>query len=292
MAKIPTIFLALSFAAHAAQPGATRMPEVTAVAPPSGLAEEQPIGATGRPAWTSHRRFSTTRVYIQKEPWEIGVEQWWRVRDKRDGTVEHKFQEEIEIGLPGRMQLDIYLDWFADGDGRARYADTAFELRFAFADWGKIPLNPAIYVEYKFVDPAQGPDVYELKLLLGEQFAPRLHWGLNVVFEQEIGGSRTTEWQVSQGLSYTIFDDKLSAGIEMKYVNETERHTRGQAENKFLIGPSVQWKPTTNTHVDLTALWGTNEDAPNFEGFVIVGFDFGPGAGGARQYKPTSVRSN
>ena len=83
--------------------------------------------------------------YIQKDPWEIGFEQWWRVRDKRDDTVEHKSQEEIEIGLPYRMQLDIYLDWFADGDSRARYSDVAFELRWALADWGKIPLNPTLY---------------------------------------------------------------------------------------------------------------------------------------------------
>ena len=115
----------------------------------SGPAEEQPADETGRPNWTSHRRFGTTRVYIQKAPWEIGIEQWWRVRDNRDGTVQHKFQEEIEIGLPFRMQLDIYGDWFADGDSRAQYGDTAFELRWAMADWGRIPLNPTLYAEYK-----------------------------------------------------------------------------------------------------------------------------------------------
>jgi hypothetical protein len=258
----------------------------------SGLAEEAPIGETGRPAWTSHRRFANTRVYIQKEPWEVGIEQWWRARDKRDGTWQNKFQEEIEIGLPYRMQLDVYLDWEADEHRRARYVDTAFELRWALADWGKIPLNPTLYGEYKVVDPANGPDVYEFKLLLGEQLAPRLHWGVNIAYEQEIGGARTTEWQVNQGFSYTVIDDVFSVGVEMKYVDESERGSRGQPERKFLIGPSVQFRPTKNTHIDLVATWGTNQDAQNFEGFVVFGFDFGPPSTKERHYEPTMLRSN
>ena len=257
----------------------------------SGPAEEQPADETGRPNWTSHRRFGTTRVYIQKAPWEIGIEQWWRVRDNRDGTVQHKFQEEIEIGLPFRMQLDIYGDWFADGDSRAQYGDTAFELRWAMADWGRIPLNPTLYAEYKVAADGEDPDVYEFKLLLGEQLAPRLHWGLNVAFEVEMAHDRTREWQVSQGLSYSVIDDVFGVGIEMKWVNESVRLGRGDAENKFLIGPSVQWRPTHNTHIDLVALWGTNRDAQNFEGFVIFGIDLGK-IGGESHYAPASVRSN
>ena len=292
MPRLPTTFLTVALL-HAATPVAdsrpARLPEVTITK--TSQSENRPADGTGRPEWTSARRFSTTRVYIQKAPWEIGVEQWWRVRDKRDGTVEHKFQEEIELGLPYRMQLDIYLDWFADGDSRARYADTAFELRWALADWGKIPLNPALYAEYKIVDPAQGPDVYELKLLLGTEITRRLHWGLNVVYEQEIGGERATEWQISQGFSYSVIDSQLGIGVEMKYVDETARGARGDSERKFLIGPSVQWRPTPRMHIDLTALWGTNEDAQNFEGFVVIGYDFGKISGGSK-YQPTSVRSN
>jgi hypothetical protein len=277
-------------AAHEAPPSPpTRLPQVTSTANRSVLNEEQPIGESGRPAWTSARRFSTTRVYIQKEPWEVGFEQWWRMRDKKDGTTENKFQEEIEIGLPYRMQLDIYVDWFADEHRRAWYSDTVFELRFAFADWGKLWLNPAIYAEYKVVDKDVGPDVYELKLLLGEQLAPRLHWGLNVVYEQETGGERATEWQVSQGLSYTVVDEVLSVGVEMKYVHETVEGARGEPEHKFLIGPSVQIRPTPRTHLDVVALWGTTEDSPYLEGYVIFGIDFG---GGESRYKPSSTRSN
>lgn len=269
-----------------------RIPAMLVTGPMGELIEERAADGTGRPNWTSHRRFGTTRVYIQKAPWEIGFEQWWRVRDKRDDTVEHKFQEEIEIGLPYRMQLDIYLDWFADGDSRARYNDTAFELRYALADWGKIPLNPALYAEYKVVDPANGPDVYEFKLLLGEQLAPRFHWGLNAVFENEMGGERTREWQVSQGVSFTVIDEVFSVGLEMKWTHETTEFSRGEPEQGFLLGPSIQWCPTRNSHVDLVSLWGTNRDAPNLEAYVIFGIDLGKIGAGEHRYAPVSVRSN
>ena len=287
------LLLALASTAFAAKPPSIEVPAMVALpGHTTGLAEDRAADETGRPEWTSHRRFGTTRIYIQKAPWEIGFEQWWRVRDNRDGTVQHKFQEEIEVGLPFRMQLDIYGDWFADGDSRAQYGETAFELRWALADWGKIPLNPALYAEYKVAADGEDPDVYEFKLLLGQQLAPRLHWGLNVAFEVEMAHDRTREWQVSQGLSYSVIDDVLGVGLEMKWVNESVQFGRGDAENKFLIGPSVQWRPTHNTHLDLVALWGTNRDAQNFEGFVIFGIDLGKIGGGESHYAPASVRSN
>ncbi len=85
------------------------------------------------------------------------------------------FHEEVEVGLPYRLQMDLYENWISNDKGRLRHHDVAAELRWALADWGKIPLNPTIYGEWKFVDRSQGPDVYEIKLLLGEELAPRWH---------------------------------------------------------------------------------------------------------------------
>jgi len=45
-----------------------------------GLEEEAEDGVYGEPEWVGRRRFSTTRVYIQKDPWEVGIEEWYRVR--------------------------------------------------------------------------------------------------------------------------------------------------------------------------------------------------------------------
>jgi hypothetical protein len=281
------LFAAAPIAAVAAQP--VRMPEVTTEASYSGLAEERPVGPTGRPEWTSARRFTTTRVYIQKNPWEVGVEQWWRIRDKRDDTIENLFIEEIEVGLPFRMQLDLYENWTVDDERKARHDNFAVELRWALADWGVIPMNPTLYAEYKWVD--KGSDVVEFKLLLGDQILPRLHYGINFVYEKEFSNAdRVAEFQIAGGLSYTVLDEKIGLGVEAKYVQESTHFYRSEPEQKFLVGPSVQFRLTPRLHLDLVCLFGTNRDAQRHEGWMVLGYDFGPQD--EHGYKPTSGMRN
>src|ERR1043166_1334572 len=153
------------------------------------LTEEQKVGPAAQPEWTTHRRFSTTRAYIQQLPWEAGFEQWYRGRFFRDKPAGNLLQEEFSLGLPYRFQRDIYENETIDSHGRIRHDNIATEVRWALADWGKIPLNPALYAEWKFADKSQGPDVYELKLLLAEEIAPRWHWAFNAIYEQEVGAS-------------------------------------------------------------------------------------------------------
>ncbi len=265
----------------------TRLPEVAVPGTPgSELREEGAVGPYQQPEWTKARRFTTTRVYVQREPWDVGFEQWWRGRFFRDGSAKHLFQEEIEIGLPHRFQLDLYENWVMDDHRRMRHHDVAGEVRWALADWGKIPLNPTLYGEWKLVDKTQGPDVWEVKLLLGEQLAPRWHWGMNFVYEQEVGKARATELAVSQGVSYTVYDQRLNVGLEMVLKHETEQHRRGNPEIKFLIGPSVQWRPTPRTYLNIVPLVGVTRDAPRVEAFVIFGIDLGK----ASHYAPASLR--
>ncbi len=285
---LKTLGLVLTTGLHiapAAQPGGT-LPTVTAIAPAQASSEDTNIGPYNQPEWTEHRRFSTTRVYIQKEPWEIGLEQWWRVRTYDDKTTAHRFTEELEIGLPHRFQLDLYWNWAHDGDG-THHDEFAVELRHALADWGKIWGNPTLYLEYAFVNPDFGGDVLEAKVLLGDDFGKGWHWGLNFIFESELSHERAREAAISGGLSRTIIDGVLSAGIEMQWKHETVAGERGNPEIQFEIGPSIQWRLSKNTHLDVVALAGTTSQGPSFEGFVIFGFDFGGGS--KKGYTPVST---
>ena len=269
------------------------LPTVTVTASDVGtLAEEVLVGPYNQPEWTEHRRFTTTRVFIQKEPWEIGLEQWYRVRHYRDGTTKNLFIEELEIGLPNRMQVDIYWDWVHENH-ETSHKDVAFELRWALADWGKLPLNPTLYGEYKITDPKHGADVYEVKLLLGDAITPKIHWGMNFAFENEIGGEKAHEYAVTQGISYSVIDQVLSAGVEMQFKYENVAGERDNGEHKFQVGPSLQWRINKNTHLDLVALFGCTNDSPRVEGFVILGWDFGGGESKPDiHYKPVSGMRN
>lgn len=269
----------------------TRLPDITVFGPTVPVAtEEQKVGPYDQPEWTLLRRFPTTRVYVQKDPWEFGFEQWWRGRFFKDGTQAHKFQEEVEIGLPKRMQLDLYETWTSDEKGRIRQSDTSVELRWALADWGKIPLNPTLYGEWAFVDPARGADIWEIKLLLGEELAPRWHWGLNLIYEQEAGQSRAREIAWSQGVSYTFIDQKLSGGLEMRFAHETTQGTRSQPEITYMVGPSVQWRIFSHGHIDFVNMFGVTKDAPKVESFIVFSLDLG-GVKGNGHYAPASLKS-
>lgn len=260
---------------------------------PGALREEIPVGAYGQPEWTTRRRFPTTRVYLQQPPFGMGVEQWWRGKFYENGDTKFRWQTEWEIGLPHRFQFDIYGNFEKDTEDTTRYDNTAFELRYAFADWGKIPLNPTVYAEYKVRAEDRGPDVAEYKLLLGDELAPAVHWGFNLVYEYELGGEEEArEWQASTGLSHTLNDRGCSLGVEALGASETVKGSRGDPEQSLNIGPSVQFRPSRNTHVDIVPLFGVNHDAPDVIAFVVLGYDFGaPGKPGDHPV-PSSLRSN
>ena len=243
------------------------------------------FGAYDQPEWVQHRRFATTRVHIQRDPWEAAFEEWWRGR-LSGGNFKNRFQEELELGLPGRIQLDLYHTWVYEA-GDSSHHDVSFEVRHALADWGEIPLNPALYLEYKWVDPLHGGDVIEPKLLFGDTFGDGWDYGLNLVYERELGGSSTEEWQVTQGISRALCD-QVSLGLEGKY--ETVDGARGNPEHKILLGPSIQFRPLGNVHLDVVALAGLTEDAPDLETWVVFGWDFGGGPGGRTARSPVSGR--
>lgn len=263
------------FAETPASTSSTSTPPVvgTVNATAGGLAEEAPTGDFGQPEWVQHRRFATSRVHLQRNAYEWGVEQWMRVREK-DGETKFLFQEEVEVGLPGRIQLDFYWDWTLEDDS-AKHLDYAAEIRHAFADWGVIPLNPALYLEYKWTDASRGGDVIEPKLLLGDELGNGWHWAMNFVYERELTGEKAEEIAITQAISKTIIDEKLSIGVEMAWKHETVDGARNAPEKKFIIGPSLQWRPTKNTHLDLVGLFGCTKDSPDFEGWLVFGLDFG-----------------
>lgn len=242
-----------------------------------------PVGPYGQPAWTTQRPFGTSRAYVLP-PGQMQFDQWYRPKWEKQGKVNQFFQEEIEIGLPGRFQLDIYEDWrvkqFDDpGQMDARHEGVQIELRWALADWAVIPLNPTFYVEW--VQRGHGePDKYEFKLLLADTLIEdALFYASNVIFEQEVGGEREIEIAWSQGFSVPVIDRKLLMGLEMVLKSSAEAGNRGDPEVKFDIGPSVQWIINNRMFVNAVPLFGTTKDSPIVEAFFIFTYQFGYRAG-------------
>lgn len=262
---------------------------VTVTASPlDGLRQEQPVGPNRQPEWTTEPSFGASRVYV-RPPGQVELVQFWTPEFGRDGSVAHAFREEIEIGLPYRFQLDLYGNWEINESREARATGGSVELRYALADWGKIPLNPTLYGEWTFNRNAA--DVLELKLLLGQVFFCRWHYAANITFEQQMGDERETAWQVSQALSYPLIDRKLNAGVEMLWETATERGSRGDPTTALAIGPSINFRPTGQTFINVAPLFGLTHDAPRAQIFVSFGYRFGGPATGESVAAPSSLQA-
>lgn len=238
----------------------------------SPFADSDLIGEYGQPRWTSRRLFPTTRVYVLR-PGQFDFEMWHRVKVPDEGPSKVETQYEFEIGLPGRFQFDYYLVTAREGEsGTTEFSEAKYELRYALADWGKIAWNPTLYAEWKSV--SGGPDGYEAKLLLGDEVSPGWKVGANLVYEREVGGDLTNEYQITLGVSRTIIDEKFSLGGELR-ASLTDVHAdRGDYEKELEIGPSLQWRPVPAMHVDFAPLVGIGSDSRKADIFLVIGWEF------------------
>lgn len=254
----------------------------------SSLGEERLVGSNEQPEWTTERRWAKTRAYVLA-PGQIEVEQWWKLQTPRGSRPDHFWQTEVGIGFEGGWQLDLYENYGKNPGGPVKHEGVQAEVRYALAKWGEIPANPTLYLEY--VANQRAADKVEAKVLFADDFGPRWHWGSNLVFEQETSGARETELALSGAVSYTILDSKFSVGAEFNAERVTGEGFKNNPVNEFLIGPAFQWRPTENSHIDLSPLFGfTKSDRvdPRFELWLIFGWDFGPEQPGHRG--PASTR--
>jgi hypothetical protein len=188
------VFLAINHSVHA-QSAAAEQIVITAPEIPS---------AYGAPGGFSQSRFSPiTNAYVLP-PGQIYASLIYENDVAHFRSPDHHFTEEVEVGLPYRINLAIE-NGVQRYDGTLQDATFSFEARYAFADWDKIPLNPTVFAEYKigigrilhdegaptpahkfgpggFDTSMEIPDAYELRLLLSEEVFGRVEWALNTFF--------------------------------------------------------------------------------------------------------------
>jgi hypothetical protein len=299
------------------------------------VGEELP-SAYGAPPGISRTRFSPTVTAYVLPPWCFYFGSIWQ-GDISGAPPFHQFTQEVEMGLPGRFGLASEVTFQRFGGG-GDLRSIAIEGRYALANWNKIPLNPTIFLEYKFgvgnilqeegemeeeemedgafkslrklttriqgKEPPEDekeedeeeearkmPDAAEFRLLLSQDFGEHFEWALNGFVEQETGGDRGREWGFAQSLVTPLTrNERLKAGVEMLYKNFTDKDTRDDPEHSFVVGPTVAWKPSKSTRVDVSALFGVTEAAPDLQAFVVFSWLLGnPGSGEAEA--PASTRN-
>jgi hypothetical protein len=282
-------------------------------------AAEQPIVVTGEevgsaygapPAFSRSRFSNLTNAYVLP-PWAFFFGEIYEGDAFRHGPPDHLFTQEIEMGLPYRLGVAVE-STFERFNGGGGASTVSVEGRYALADWNKIPLNPTLFVEYKFgvgpirheegpapppgeeeeSGPPQHPDAYEVRLLLAQDFGEKVEWAMNWFFEKENTGDRGREWGFAQSAAIPILlpNERLKAGVEMEYKNFTVKDTRGDPQHTFVIGPTIAWKPTRSTRIDVSPLFGCTDDSPRVQVFAVFSWLLGPG-GEQGAEAPVSTRN-
>ena len=286
----------------------------TAAAEHIVVTAEEAGSAYGAPPSFSRSRFlPTTNAYVLP-PWAIYTSVIYQGDALRFNRPDHQFTQEVELGLPYRFGVAVEntVEAFR---GTTQERTFSIEARYAFADWNKIPLNPTIFAEWKFgighILHDEGPpepmpkgeaeeflhernplpDAYEVRLLLAEDFFEKVEWAFNAFFEQEVGGDRGREYGFSQSaLTPLLSNERLKAGVEMQLTAFTDKGIRGDPSYRFILGPTIAWKPTSNTRFDVSPLFGVTADAPRVSVFAVFSMLFG-GAGETEAEAPASTRN-
>lgn len=283
--------------------------------------EQVVVSAEGIPsAYGAPPGFSRTRVsplvtaYVLP-PWTFFMGSIYQGDSFRDGPPDHLFTQEVEVGLPYRfgVAVESAFERFNGGGGPST---ASIEARYALADYNKIPLNPTIFAEFKFgtgpirreevMPPAEAggeeeeeeggppehPDAYEVRLLLAQDFGHQAEWAFNAFFEQEVQGDRGREWGFAQSAVMPVLlpDERLKVGVEMQYKNFTASFTRNDPIHSFVVGPTIAWKPSRSTRIDVSPLFGVTHDSPRASVFAVFSFLLGPG-GAEGAEAPASTRN-
>jgi hypothetical protein len=326
---IPVLFLASSLTAMAEEEKSSKaslandaLPSVfveteqdkqqveTRVVPGDALKDELPVGPYKRPMWTLHRVSPTTRIYLQVDPGEVEFEQWLDMRfTKARGKKQEdhiRLSEEFEFGLGGRFQLDLYYNtkWVRNNGQDSTLTDRgwAAELRYALADWGVIPGNPTLYLEYILwnnnpndgTPGDQASASIEPKLLLGGEIARGWHWGANFFYERTFNNS-VREHGVTASVLHTVVDGIFTAGFTAKFVYESDNIGSDQAgterSHELYLGPSFQVRMASveqeievngvktklvraKAHLDLEPIFGCTGDSSRVQVLLVFGWDF------------------
>jgi len=232
--------------------------------------------AYGAPPDLSHGRISTlTKSYVLS-PFSFELETGYEGDFFRDHAPLHLFRQEIEMGLPGRFTIGVQ-NQFAHLAADTRESSFTLEGRYAFANWNRLPLNPAVSAEYRFGAGHVEADSGEIALLVSHDFPHLVEWAMNGFVDHEFGNRGSTNAGIAQSIEVPVIlpEEKLELGLETLYRSGGELPQLSRTGKGLAIGPTLAWRPSPKARLDLSPLFGCSEHTPALQVFAVFSFSFG-----------------
>lgn len=262
--------------------GAIRAEEATKLSPmavvsPGVPGENKMVGTYAQPEWSARRPFPGVAVYVAPaEQYEL--EGGYQDVTTPSGRHHCEWSQEFEIGLGHRLQAAVENTYanFRDGVPGLRWQEDSLKLsmRYALADWGKLPLNPAIGAGWRFNSGTADAPIGQL--VLGTEFTPRLHWAADFQYEHQNGGQQQRELTAATALTYSVTNETLNVGFQAQW--KRSQDLADPVSHRAEIGPCIQYRPIDQLHFDGGIMWGSEQHQAVHSLFLSVGFEFGAGA--------------
>lgn len=230
------------------------------------------VGPYNQPLWTTMRMFPSTRIYVMNPPGSVMYEKWFDIRDRRGGPAQVRMRDEFTFGLGKRLQLDLYSHTVYDGeDGEKTFKWRGFswEIRYAFADWGKVWGNPTLYFEHKLLDGRMG---IEPKLLLGDRIGKNGIWGLNLIYEGNLAPTKEEqEREYASTASYGyILNEALTVGASSMY----RYNDYGGGSHEVYLGPLIQYRFNGKAYLSVEVMPGLTQESKQSRSTIIFAWRF------------------
>lgn len=171
------------------------------------------------PAFAHMRDYLLNQGYHTARKGEFEVELYNDLNLKEadnDDTYSSKHQVELEYGLTSHLQLAYYELFTWDRPKDWRRDSFKIEGKYRFLESGELPVDIALYGEYKNPNGSRdaSSDELEGKLILSREIGP---WNViaNLITERKINEHEDLQWEYTLGASYAVHP-RMRLGLEMK----------------------------------------------------------------------------
>ena len=272
------LLLAMEASAQDAANRTTLLPSMTvagAVVP----GENKIVGAYGQPEWSARRPFPGVSVYVVPAG-EAEVELGYLVQSFPTERGRGEFTQEIELGLGHRFQVAMensVRNYREPATPTQAWREDSFtgSLRYAVADWGKVPFNPALSAGWRHNQRTR--DAWQLGVVVGDEITPRWHWAANLGTEHPLGSAGRREVTGDMAITYSVTNETLNLGLQTGW---RSRHGGGEPGTSYAVGgPCFQYRPWDEFHFNAACMWSDHvSGATTREIQISIGFEFGEGA--------------
>jgi hypothetical protein len=200
-------------------------------------------GAPDTPLWSRTKAFPNTRAYVAPANTLVSVFD----ADAVIGTTDANYVREnaryaLWWGLGQRLALEAGLQVTAfQASGTLTLNQQTVNVRWAWAEWGRLAANPTLAVGVAFNSLAAPSASVQLSLSDTWAHGP---WALDVSFARELRGTALTQtYGLTAAMAYAW--DALDIGVEgYARVHAADAGGKfGPTDALFLAGPYARWMP-------------------------------------------------